>query len=506
MLAAPVSLAPSSARSGGPGERLARRLIRVVSPCWNAAGDLQANLDALARIDLGGKPNHPDLAISVVVVDNASEPPLESQIRVPRNLDVEFVRLPTNTGGSGGYNAGMAHALAVGRRTGLPAEFVWLLDSDAKPEPGALVGLVRAMDAYEQFVAVGSSIANPDTGEVFEIGGKLDPLLGQYHAMYSETKPPPTRTAEVVYAAACSLLVRADAIEQVGLFPDVFLNGDDIEWCVRLAEQTGMKIGATQDSLVRHPCFKHGATVVRYYVARNAFGPIDALKLGWRVRLARALREIPRALAQTMIGRDDLAELHIKGLADAASNRLFGPAPEGTLTFDRFEPMERLGRALHEFNLPASATVWVHPKLRLDEPVANEAESQFAACGLPTPTIERGEYILERESMFTGLAAAMLRLVRRPKATIALVPCRGRPNAWARGTIQIELAPGGFIIRELNRPRMLKNALSVSCRGVILAVRLMLRRPERDHTKRLTPARPQPTREPKAPGTVGIAS
>lgn len=496
-LAAPVSLGPTTLRTGGPGHRLARRLIRVVSPCWNAAEDLQINLDALARIRLSeteDQASDSGLAMEVIVVDNASEPPLKDRIRVPRGLSVEFLRLPTNTGGSGGYNAGMAHALALGRRTGLPAEFVWLLDSDAAPDRGALLGLVRAMDAYEQFVAIGSSIADPVTGEIFEIGGKLDPVLGQYHPMYSESRPPPCRTSEVVYAAACSLLVRAHAIEQVGLFPDVFLNGDDIEWCVRLARGTGLKIGATQDSVVRHPSFKHGATVARYYVARNAFGPIDALEMGWRVRFARALREVPRALAQVMVGRDDLAELHMRGLTDAATGRLFGPAAEGRIAFDRFEPMERLGLRLHDMGLPKKATVWVHPRLRLSEDVAQQVEGELSACGLDCPRIERGSYLLEQETMFMGVGAALLRLARGPRATVALIPCRGRPNAWGRGRIQVEIAPGGFVIRRLNRPRVARRALWTGLRGIALAIRLALRTPERDPAKRLPPAR-QPSRD-----------
>lgn len=496
-LAAPVALAPATSRTGGPGQRLARRLIRVVSPCWNAAEDLQINLDALARLrlsDAEDPASDSGLALEVIVVDNASEPPLKDRVRVPRGLSIEFLRLPTNTGGSGGYNAGMAHALALGRRTGLPAEFIWLLDSDAAPDQDALLGLVRAMDAYEQFVAIGSSIADPATGEIFEIGGRLDPFLGQYHPMYSAQRPPPCRTSEVVYAAACSLMVRPAAIEQVGLFPDVFLNGDDVEWCVRLARGTGMKIGATQDSVVRHPSFKHGATVPRYYVARNAFGPIDALELGWRVRLTRALREVPRALAQVMVGRDDLAELHMGGLADAASGRLFGPAPQGRITFDRFEPMHRLGLRLHDLGLPRNATVWVHPRLRLSEEVACEVESEIAACGLTCPPIERGTYLLENETMFAGVGPAILRLLRGPRATVAMIPCRGRPNAWGRGRIQVEIAPGGFVIRTLNRPRVARRALWTALRGLTLALRLACRKPERDPAKRLPPAR-QPSRD-----------
>lgn len=442
----------------------------------------------LARLDLR-LPDGSPLAISVLVIDNASNAPLE-RIEPPAGLRVRVVRLARNTGGSGGYNAGMALALDDWHTSDPPPELFWLLDSDARPDPHALVGLVTAIDEHPEMVVVGSSIASPITGAIFEVGGRLDRFLGQFQPHYSEEEPPPARTSPVVYAAACSCIVRPEAIDRVGLFPDVFLNGDDVEWCIRLAQETGSRIGATLDSVVTHPQLKFGVTLARYYIARNAFGPIDALRLGPIVRCLRALREIPRALAQVMIGRDDLAELHIRGLEDAAAGRLWGAGAKDELPIDRFCPM----RELTDHLTPAmdharGDRVWVHPKVALAPEVARTIEAQLADLGLTTDPIPRGDYILEQEHFFTGLAGGLWRFVTGPRHPIAIVPVRGRPNAWCRGRVQIEVAPEALIVRCVHRRRMLKSLVTRSLRGVRAAVRLMLRPPAASARDRLTDPR-----------------
>lgn len=484
----PVAIDPAWAKSRSEQGDPSPRRVQIISPCFNAPADLRRLYEDLAALDLR-LDDGSTLAITLLVIDNASNEPLE-RIEPPAGLSVRVVRLARNTGGSGGYNAGMAMALQAWHAAETPAEFFWLLDSDARPERSALTGLVHAMDTHRHMVIIGSSIASPITGDIFEIGGRLDRVFGQFRPQYSGIEPPPARTSEVVYTAACSCLVRPGAIDHAGLFPDVFLNGDDVEWCIRVAQETGGRIGATTDSVVHHPQLKFGVTLARYYIARNAFGPIDALRLGARVRLFRALREIPRALAQVMIGRDDLAELHIRGLEDAAAGRLFGAGAKDELTIDRFGPMRELGETLKPVLAHARGTrVWLHPKVRLDEGVAEEVEKQLRTLGLDVPAIPRGDYILEQEHFFTGLAGGVLRFLVGPRHPIAIVPVRGRPNAWCRGCVQIEVAPEEQIVRRVRRRHMLASAITRTLRGVRASVQLMLRPPARSASERLTDPR-----------------
>ena len=93
-----------------------------MTPCFNAAADLEVLYRDLERLDLsipGGR-----VHIRHIVVDNASATPLR-HVPVPEGWKSEVIRLRTNTGGSCGYNAGMAHALQTADE---PPEFLWLLD------------------------------------------------------------------------------------------------------------------------------------------------------------------------------------------------------------------------------------------------------------------------------------------------------------------------------------------------------------------------------------------
>src|ERR1051325_3664608 len=86
--------------------------VAAVIPCFNRRDDLQLILKDVARQDLRPVDGRP-IQLWCVVVDNASTQPL-STINVPAGVMVEFVRLERNSGGSGGFNAGMAQGVRGG--------------------------------------------------------------------------------------------------------------------------------------------------------------------------------------------------------------------------------------------------------------------------------------------------------------------------------------------------------------------------------------------------------
>jgi len=283
---------------------------------------------------------------------------------------------------------------------------------------------------------------------------------------------------ECTYTAACSALVRAEAIEATGLFPDVFLNGDDVEWFIRMAKATGKKVLATTESVIRHPFFGRYSTMPRYYMSRNSFGPLDALGLGWRVRLFRAMRDVPRAVAQIMVGRDDLAELHFRGLEDAAK-RVSGPAPAGTMEFERPRAFETLAETVGPLVRESDRReVYLHKRVVLPVAKADELHRQLAALGLTTARIQRGFFNVEHERMFKGFVPALWRLlVAGPTADIAIIHARGRPMAWCRGRVQILVSQDGYVVRTLDRRGCLARAWKGLWRGMRLAFRVAGRKP-----------------------------
>src|SRR5690606_8019620 len=74
---------------------------------------------------------------AVVVVDNASTDG-SAELARTHPVGADVVALERNTGGAGGFAAGIARALARHR-----PEWLWLMDDDTVPTSSALAELVR---------------------------------------------------------------------------------------------------------------------------------------------------------------------------------------------------------------------------------------------------------------------------------------------------------------------------------------------------------------------------
>ncbi|MBX3358343.1 MAG: glycosyltransferase family 2 protein [Phycisphaeraceae bacterium] len=444
--------APDTTRPGPA----ATRIVAVV-PCYNRPDDL-----ALLLRDLAAS-RHTGIDLSVLVVDNASDRAL-ADTPTPPSLAVRTLRLDSNTGGSGGFNAGIARALADGAASNSLPDFLWLVDSDARVQPDTLRHLATPMLADPAIAAAGAAIADPRTGEVFELGGRVNRRNGKFEPVCRGRAGAPA-LVECDYVAACCALVRTSAVLQAGLMPDVFLNADDVEWFIRLARATGGRIVAVRDALAAHPTFDRFPTWARYYIARNAFGPIQSLRLGPLARARRALREVARSAGQRLMGRSDLAELHLRGLADAG---LTGPARE-PLEFEAFHPFRLLAAHAESLRIPrrAQVRVAVEPHLGVPSAVRDEILAQVA--------------LLARDGRTVSPVRARplwLRLLIGPGAHVAITPARGRPRSWLTGRGVIAVTPQGFVAVRVPPVRTSLAAARVVLRGLAHTTRLTRREPD----------------------------
>lgn len=463
--------------------------VCVVSPCFNRHHDLQLLLADLSKQDLRG------IQLWVVVVDNASAKPLSS-VRAPDGLDVEFLRLPTNTGGSGGFNAGMAHVLS-GQGISAnypPPDFLWWLDSDARAGRTALRELVRVMAKRKDIGALGSGMRDISTGRIWEIGGKIwrsNGAIGPAATGAIDTRFP----SRADYVAACSALVRRDAIERTGLFPDNFIYYDDVDWCVRMRLATGLKSRACVRSRAYHPpADRRFATWTRYYISRNGFSMMTLLNLSKRARIKRVLAEVHRAVAQAIMGLPELSELHLRGLADALHNRFHKVEPKNILKPLGFKPYSELPAAINHLRAQygPNATLWAHPLLRSRIAGLEEFTAQIPLINInwPNQRYEWRNRALGGHLVKDGLGA-LRRLISGPSADVAIVPT-GWPSAWFRGKTLIQITSEGFLIRDINRAREFRSALSVALRGFKLAIALAMTPPPP------RPLEPVPARNPSA--------
>lgn len=412
----PLPVPPAERTLDETGERTLTHAARVVAvvPCHNRPDDVAAllqDLDACSR-----RWSHGTLSLQVILVDNASVPPLAA-LPTPRGLQVDLVRSNRNTGGSGGFSLGLDAALAR------ELDFVWLVDSDARVAPETLSALVGALTHHPGLVAVGPAIADPTTGQVFELGGRVHRRSGAFEPCINGA----IGVRELVacdYLASCCALVRADAARLAGAFPDRFINADDVEWCIRLAQRTRGQIAAVPWARAWHPRFSRFPTWTRYYTTRNALAPVAALGLGRRPRLRRAFADAARAAHQTLLGRHDLARLHSTGLTDLSAGRVTGPASDATITFEPSHPLEELPDALHTLAL-------------------NTRQSLHQARP-PTRLRDIGGL----------LARTLLPWTRTP---VAVTPARGSISDIFRGRRQILIDDQGWVERS---PTPIRDALS----------------------------------------------
>lgn len=462
----PGTLVAGGPRPVGRSRQNAQRTIWAVIPCFNRIDDLRLVAEDLRNLDRSAGLGQ----LHVLIIDNASAVPIRLLDVAPGLHDpsiiFEVVRLETNTGGSGGFNFGLALAI---RRSTSPDDLLWLIDSDARLDRGALAALLAALDADAALPAAGSALHDPETREVFELGGSVDRRTGELVQLLP--CPLPASPVEVQYLAACSLLVRRWAAEGAGLMSDLFLNGDDAEWCLRLADVSGRRPVAVPASIAFHPRPDRMRTWPRFFSARNAFAVLARLHAqgaggGAWVRTRRALRETARALSMVMIGRDELASLHMRGLRDASRGR-FGPCPDVREGLAVERPLASL---VDEVRARRSA-----PAIggSLGDPMREYVASMLALAGLTYTAITP-----QGAPQGSSFIRALARWIGGMTPDVAIVSARGRPADWLAARTLISISEGPtptFTVQEIAPLDRLWRSARVLAQGAASALRLAMR-------------------------------
>ena len=450
------------------------RRVVLVSPCYNRAADAEALVDDALKLDQRG------VDLRMVLVDNASDKPL-SQMRFglgptpPTHpyFRLEHLRQSDNAGGSGGYNAGLRRALeyaldpsktdSLGRPgQGWAADYIWMVDSDVRLAPDTLWKLITEMERDRSIVAAGSTLADPLTGQGFELGGHVNRKSGWWEP-HCFGMVGVREVIDTDYLAACCALVRADAVRATGVMPDNFLHGDDVEWTRRMQDVTGGRVVCVPWAVAMHPHFSRFATWTRYYTGRSAFGTLAAVERGFKVRFKRSFVEVRRAVQQALNDREDLARLHVRALLDASRGVVTGKAAPGVIDVLPSTPLKSLEAELDRvFTAQGWATPQSRARLRvkilpaLQLTYREEAQVFLALEALGVRSHERvSRYRRSFAGELFDFALRLLGLARRPD--VAIAPARGQAFCWLSAPVIVQVWTGNAVLR---RPRRLSRLVA----------------------------------------------
>jgi len=225
------------ARAPRVGKR-ATALPLEVSVCivnWNCRDFLRACLRSLFDRPQG-------VSFEVIVVDNGSSD--DSVVRIKAaHPDILLLESGNNLGFSGGNNIGIRHALDKG------ADYIWLLNNDARPDTNALRALMARADSDKTIGAVASICYFADAPSIVQAwaGSRINLWIG-----YGRLCTEPHGDDWFDSLNGTSMLIARAAIEHVGLLDEgFFLYWEDTEFCLRLRKK-GWRIAAAPGSRVLH--------------------------------------------------------------------------------------------------------------------------------------------------------------------------------------------------------------------------------------------------------------
>ena len=205
--------------------------ISIVIVAWNAQHYLDLCLASLAE-------NPPKRSMEVLVVDNASSDATIAMVE-SKYPWVKLIKSTENLGFSKGNN------VAIRQCRG---RYIALVNPDVIVFPGCLDALADFLDENPKVGNVGPRVFNPDMSQQstcrrfptlwnnFCSAARLEGALkgsrffaGEHMFYFAHD-----RTTPVNVIVGCFSFIRRETFEQVGLLDeDLFMYGDDVDWCRR---------------------------------------------------------------------------------------------------------------------------------------------------------------------------------------------------------------------------------------------------------------------------------
>lgn len=289
----------------------------------------EAVLQLLERLDR--------LSVPSYVTENACQDGTRQAIQ-EKFPHVNLLQSPANLGGCGGFNCAILAALNA------HSKYIVLLDDDVMPELDCLNQLADFLDQNDEYVCAAPAIyisSKPDTLQ--EAGGGVDfnrklPVEAWYRFHVNPKLP---EVLDTDYASACCLMVRTEAIRELGVMDwNFFIFSDDVDWTLRLRAAKGKAACVTQAKAYHDfPWAKPFSPMRLYFFQRNGLYLISrhTEKNSHPVALKTALMQILwKWFYSYAIGDKEYSETSRQAFMDAWHGRYGAWQP--MLQFDRQRP------------------------------------------------------------------------------------------------------------------------------------------------------------------------
>jgi len=200
---------------------------------------------------------------SITVVDNDSGDGSFEKIRdAVQARGWNRVRV-LQSGRNGGYGAGNNFGMQQGLADGSAPDFMYLLNSDAFPEPGSLRVLLDHMVQHPRLGFAGGRIHGED-GEPHHSAFRFPSIFSEFEtaaatgpisrllSKHIVAMPAPQNVQEVDWLAGASLMIRRQTLDEIGLFDEgFFLYFEETDLCLR-ARRAGWASVYVPQSRVMH--------------------------------------------------------------------------------------------------------------------------------------------------------------------------------------------------------------------------------------------------------------
>jgi GT2 family glycosyltransferase len=233
------------------GQATTTPLVSIVVVNWNVRELLHGCLTSVFQ--------HGGLradAMRVIVVDNASADGSVEMVRT-HFPQVQLIANSDNVGFGRANNQALPHCTGP---------YVLLLNPDTVVEPGAIAGLVQAMDAAPDVSVIGCRLLNGDRTLQRWTGGAYPRLLNlmNHHFFLDRLLPSAWRPmpvyldhdvrsdTDVDWVSGACMMLRASDLEGRLFNTKYFMYGEDMELCHRLKQAGGRVVYSPKVSIIHY--------------------------------------------------------------------------------------------------------------------------------------------------------------------------------------------------------------------------------------------------------------